>query len=117
MGILTAKTFTMQCSKCEHDNDFKIEEVEDLAAYIEDERVSSYDEGKADAEEVDDPEQYIDVGVLFLAARPLWELSAAIRRGDRAEAEHQLDLIAESIGTNAVEQVQQARFSSRAKAV
>lgn len=47
--------------------------------------------------------------------RRLFELSAAIRRGDQAEAELLLDRIAEEIGARAVEQVQQARFSNLAR--
>lgn len=47
--------------------------------------------------------------------RPLWELAAAIRRRDWAEAEIHLDRIAEIVGPAAVEEVQQGRFGPRAR--
>lgn len=57
----------------------------------------------------------VDISDVIDGRRILFEPSAAIRRGDRAEAEYQLDQLAEEIGVVAVEQVQQARFSNRAR--
>lgn len=48
--------------------------------------------------------------------RTLRSLAAAIRRGDRDDAEFILDRIAETLGVEAIEQVQQGRFSPEARA-
>lgn len=55
-------------------------------------------------EEIDDPEHDID-------PRLFHELSAAIRRGDRVEAELLLDRLAEEVGPEYTESVQLGRFS------
>lgn len=104
---------------------FDIEDVPGLKAYIEGERESAredaYAAGESEGREqgrneaTDEFEDYTDLSHIVDGGRDLYELAAAIRRGDRAEAELMLDRIAEEMGARAVEQVQQARFSNRSR--
>lgn len=52
----------------------------------------------------------------FGGERGLFELAAAVRRGDRSEAELWLDRIAEELGGWATEEVQLGRYSPQASA-
>ena len=101
--------FVTTCEKCEAEVPLYLDEIEGLPRHIENERS---EERRAAEREFDG---FVDAGALTDGDRPLWELAAAIRRGDRFEAELQLDRIAEELGVDAVEQVQQGRFSPRAR--
>ena len=62
-------------------------------------------------------EDYFMPAFMNDAERPLQQLAAAIRRGDAQDAELWLDRIADDLGIEAEEQVQQGRYSSRARAL
>lgn len=101
--------FTVDCRKCGDEVSFTVFDVPELDEHIQ-EKVSEA-ERAAESETEESFEEFIDPGVLVDGSRLFYELSVAIRRGDRAEAEHQLDRLAEELGVKAIEQVQQGRFS------
>lgn len=109
------KAYEINCTKCSHRIGFKVEDVEQLAGDIADRVSTGRGEGYDEAREEYGPAE--DNDVTWLTSRPLWELAAVIRRGDTAEAELQLDRVAEELGYRAVDQVQQGRFSPQAKRV
>lgn len=111
------RQFNMECPKCGKDFAFATAEVDDLDDHISDLRAESYDEGAEDLKFSDWQADRSHVPALVDGPRPLWELAAAIQRGDLAEATHQLDRVAEILGDVATEHVQQARFSYRARKV
>jgi hypothetical protein len=104
--------FTVKCAGCGDNVEFVAGDVPDLRAHIRDERSDGYNEGKVDGYE-DGAREALK---LFGLQRPMLELSAAIRRGDRAEAEIWIDRIADEMGAEAYEDVQQGRFGFLGKA-
>lgn len=109
------KTFKIDCPKCSDCVEFRVKDISELEVYIADRASNARGEGYDEAREEYGPAE--DNGVTHLPSRPLRELAAAIRRGDTAEAELQLDRLAEELGYRAVDQVQQGRFSPQAKRV
>jgi hypothetical protein len=111
-----AKTFSIMCEHCERDFEFTEDEAKGLSDHITTARSDAFDDGVDEGKERASYD-YVDVrDQLVDGKRHFWELSAALRRGDIREAELQLDMIAEKIGGQAVEDVQQGRFSYRARA-
>ena len=109
-----AKQFAIDCPQCRHEVDFDLCDIPELDRHFH----LSIDQADAYASDAKDREyqDYIDPVYLTGGERTLWELAAAIRRGDVAEAELHLDRLADEIGLPAVEEVQQGRFSNRARA-
>lgn len=106
--------FSITCKHCSTPFPFTEAEADGLADHIIDERCDA----RRESEKLYVGPDYIDASELsdgLSGNRPLRELAVAIRRGDRAEAEHLLDVIAAKIGDEATEQVQQGRFSPEAK--
>lgn len=103
--------YEIECSHCNKLVVFKTTEVEELAEDIEDAiddaDTSARSEMEAQFDYYVKPEEAVD-------GRALQELSAAIRAGDRAEAEILLDRIASELGDKATEQVQLGRYSVKA---
>ena len=102
--------FSIECSACKKDIEFQASEVDGLEEHIERE----VDAGSAQAisEAHTEYEDFVDPSSLLLND-DLKSLSAAIRRGDRSEAELMLDRLVDGFGTDAQEAVQQGRFSLR----
>lgn len=96
---------------------FEIDEIPELGKHVDGLRSMSYDDGHEAGKEEGAEEAREDIALDMRGGeRPLWELAAAIRRGDRAEAEIYLDRIAYEMGARAIEDVEQGRYSHRAKA-
>lgn len=110
--------FKVTCKCCDAKFDLRSHEIDGLADHIDQLENNAFHDGKDEGRDETTSRfaGYFDPDDLTSGHRPLWELAAAIRRGDIAEAEHQLDRVAEEIGLKAIEQVQQGRFSLRAKA-
>ena len=104
--------YAIKCEKCAAEIEFEIEQVPEL------ESAMSANEAEAAAQErrtcESEFKDHVDADEI-MAGRRLIDLAIAIRRGDRAEAEHQLDRIADMLGVKATEHVQQGRFSARAR--
>ncbi|MGE4340150.1 MAG: hypothetical protein AB7E55_29985 [Pigmentiphaga sp.] len=107
--------FNIRCGACGEPVSFNVEEVPELSGHIVTQEANAFAEGKDEGFAEGEAEALSSVGITG-GSRPLWELAAAIRRGDRFEAELQLDRIAEEMGPRAIEDVQQGRFSLRAAA-
>ncbi|WP_394658452.1 hypothetical protein [uncultured Novosphingobium sp.] len=108
---MAKQPFSILCTSCKNEVGFDIDDVDGLDTVIDDER------NEAAVAARDEFKDFVDLGDLTGGRRPLWEMSAALRRGDIGEAEYWLDRIAEEIGARAIEDVQQARFSIRARKV
>jgi hypothetical protein len=108
-----AKQFSILCGSCRNDVGFDIQDVMQLEDHVDE----IYDLAQRDTRsEVEaEFETFIDGDDLLHGSRPLQEMAIALRRGDIAEAERLLDGIADEIGPKAVEEVQQGRFSIRAR--
>jgi len=110
-----AESFSVTC-ECGRDVAFSIADVPELDHYILEETGAAERYARREVEE--EFAGFIDPEVLAEGDQDgydLFELAAAIRRGDRAEAELQLDRLSEALGPKAVERVQIGRFSPRAK--
>ncbi len=109
------KQFTIEC-ECGRTTTFDRYDVPELGEYIDDRIERAADETRAEVEREFDG--FIDPSELASGDRrdfDLFELSAAIRRGDREEAELLLDRMAAAMGHAAAERVQLGRFSPRAR--
>jgi hypothetical protein len=103
-------TYFIECPHCKEDVEFKTREVDGLDQDIEGQCEDARCEAERQFVGMIDPDE--------LPENPrLWhDLSAAIRRGDRGEAEYLLDRIAAEIGKEATDAVEQGRFSHMARA-
>ena len=111
--MIELNTYTIECEHCGKDNEFAIKEVPGLAKDIEEE----VDEASACATR-DTEAQFagmIDPADHPIHARTIFELAAAIRRGDKVEAELLLDRVAADLGREHANAVQVARFSREAR--
>lgn len=111
-----AEQFEIQC-ECGRDVRFALGEVAGLEDHISEmEGSAAIVAGTSTRREVEaEFEDYINPDIFTDFDRPLFELAIAIRRGNREEAELHLDRIAREIGGKAVEEVELARFSPRAR--
>lgn len=108
------KEFSVECKLCKGSTTFSVSDVEALVSYIEGECKTAHDEGYDEGS--DERDETCEVGdVVQAPSRPLWQLAAALRRRDLAEAEQHLDEVARLLSEQATEQVQQGRFSYAAK--
>lgn len=106
------KCLETRCPKC--GDEIEISQIHDdaLAAMIEDERDDAASRARDEVES--DAREDVEMEVLG-SDRAFRELAAAIRQGDRREAEYQLDRIAERAGSEARNQVELGRYSIRAR--
>lgn len=110
--------FDIKCASCGDNVQFATSDISELEERIAVIRSESYDSGYANGEGFGNEQGRSQTAYAVTGGeRPMWELAAAIRRGDRAEAELQLDRVAEQMGDRAIEDVQQGRYSPQAKAV
>lgn len=108
--------FKIKCA-CGEYVGFEIDEIPELDTHVSSLRGISYDEGHEAGKDEGADEAREDIALDMKGGdRPLMELAIAIRRGDRAEAELQLDRIAYELGARAIEDVEQGRYSLRARA-
>lgn len=103
------KQFSTRCEACNADVDFDLADVPELEVYLERECSEASDEARR--EEAAEYSGFIDPDPGLLK-----DLSIAIRKGDRVEAEILLDKLASEAGTRAEEAVQQGRYSLQARA-
>jgi len=110
-----ARKYQVRC-ECGRDVEFSMVDVPALADEIrrkvEEAHAEGHDEGEESAAESAAADT---LHLLNGRGRRLFELAAAIRRGDRQEAEIHLDRISEELGPKAQEMVQQGRYSLKAK--
>lgn len=109
------ESFSVTC-ECGRDVEFRIVDVPELDEYVGEETDKAARGARREVEE--EFADFIDPDVLAEGDQDgydLFELAVAIRRGDRAEAELQLDRLSEALGRKAVERVQLGRFSPRAR--
>lgn len=102
-----AQPFEVTCGNCGHQVPFQIADVEHLESHIDAEVEEARDEGR---EECTDDDSVLDTNEI-MASRIMLELSAAIRRDDRREAELLLDRLAAEMGGTIEEQVALGRFT------
>lgn len=109
----SSTAYEIQCQHCRKPVKFLTGEVEGLDDDIEREIDDAEHEAKEEARvELYDEASEDVVGGMPSGDRPLRELAAAIRQGNREDAEYWLDRIAANLGDRATEQVQQGRFSA-----
>lgn len=108
------ETYTLECPHCKAEVDFAVREVEGLAADIDDENDMAAEHARTETER--EFEGMVDPSDLPITPRIIHELSAAIRKGDRFEAELLLDRIAYDLGGEHENACQLGRFSPEARA-
>lgn len=99
--------YKVQCEHCDKETSFAVHEVDCLDDDIEDEIEAAKDDVRDEYAGMVYPDD------VQPDHRQLEALSAAIRAGDRAEAEYLLDRIAAEFGSKATEYVQRGRYSLR----
>jgi len=102
-------TYEIQCEHCDQTVHFEIYEIPALDRYIEDEIEGAKDDVRDVYSGLVEPCDLVN-------NRLLLDLSAAIRAGDRNEAEYLLDRLASDFGDDATEHVQRGRYSVKAMA-
>lgn len=100
-----------KCKACGIVSPVTDDDIEGLDERISDERSDAVDDARDNWNYQDD----VSVDSIIGGARPLHELAVAVRKQDRAEAEYWLDKLGEIIGARAKEDIDQGRFSPRAR--
>jgi hypothetical protein len=108
------KVFSIDCKACGKAVAFEPDCVEGLSDWIDREVNDRTDDGFGGEFDDDDGDDEQPSLALVGGERLFYDLAAAVRRGDRAEAELLLDRMAEGWGTAAQELVQQGRYSPAA---
>jgi hypothetical protein len=112
--MIELETYCVECPHCKEEVDFTINQVDGLSADIDDKNETSAANARAETER--EYEGMVDPSDLPIQPRTIHDLSAAIRRGDRAEAELLLDRIVEDLSLDHSEACQIGRYSSQARA-
>lgn len=107
------ESYTIECEHCGKQTDFTIAEVPGLSRDIDEEIEEACRVERRETEAQFDG--MIDPADHPIHARTMHELAAAIRRGDKAEAELLLERVASDLGAEHVNAVQVARFSREAR--
>lgn len=107
------KMFEVKCKACGEARDYAVGDIAGMAGYIEDVAEDARDEAEEWPREFDEAPE---VGFVRRGGETFFELAAALRRGDIAEAELLLDRVAEGFGEQASTQVQLGRYSRQAQA-
>lgn len=109
MAAIELNEYNLDCPHCKEVVTFKISQVEGLGDDIEDEQAEIVSEVERQFEGQIEPENAVD-------PRLLHDLSAAIRAGDRQEAEYQLNKLAAELGPIPAEWVERGRYSVKVAA-
>ena len=109
------KPFAIDCHHCGSENRLDIDDVSGLHDHISDQEDAAREEGRDEVRDEYANPELVEADLLIADARPLHELAIAIEAGSRNDQRHWLDRIAASLGDAATEQVQQGRYSPRAR--
>lgn len=100
-----AKQYFIECDKCQHEVEFNEDDVPELEDAIN----TSIADARREVEHEYDG--MIDPGDLPITPQMMKELAAAIRIGNRENAERLIDMIADELGIGHTEAVQIGRFT------